>query len=47
VKTPQTLAILKGLPKKIDAKYRVSTNGLFPSGLTSIVQRPASNFPPD
>jgi hypothetical protein len=25
VKTPQTLAILKGLPKKKDAKYRVST----------------------
>jgi hypothetical protein len=33
VKTPQTLAILKGLPKKKDAKYRVSTKGLKPSGL--------------
>jgi hypothetical protein len=25
VKTPQTLAILEGLPKKKDTKYRVST----------------------
>jgi hypothetical protein len=33
VKTPQTLAILKGLPKKKDANYRISTNGLISSGL--------------